>query len=177
MSWTGVLEFADDTVTDYSRPSPTIESTSEQRWKVRHNKPVDGYSWVRYSQHTYRDKSKQVVYYKCKDHKVCQAKAKVIEPPNSQAYVIYTFEHSCGGGHGDHDEGDGQGVPDEGAGQGVPGEGIIAVRKVVKLELEHCASYVLMSNVYGAMGQYEEEYLKKTLGCSWIEFRYGVHVF
>nr|GFB36079.1 hypothetical protein [Tanacetum cinerariifolium] len=28
MSWTGLLKFADDTVTDYSRPSPTIESTS-----------------------------------------------------------------------------------------------------------------------------------------------------
>nr|GEU37876.1 hypothetical protein [Tanacetum cinerariifolium] len=28
MSWTGLSEFSDDTVTDYSRPSPTIESTS-----------------------------------------------------------------------------------------------------------------------------------------------------
>nr|GEV93395.1 integrase, catalytic region, zinc finger, CCHC-type, peptidase aspartic, catalytic [Tanacetum cinerariifolium] len=28
MSWTGLLEFADDKVTDYSRPSPTIESSS-----------------------------------------------------------------------------------------------------------------------------------------------------
>nr|GEY85509.1 hypothetical protein [Tanacetum cinerariifolium] len=27
-SWTGLSEFADDTVTDYSRPSPTMESTS-----------------------------------------------------------------------------------------------------------------------------------------------------
>nr|GFA14923.1 ribonuclease H-like domain-containing protein [Tanacetum cinerariifolium] len=27
LSWTGLPEFADDTVTDYSRPSPTIEST------------------------------------------------------------------------------------------------------------------------------------------------------
>nr|GEW78972.1 ribonuclease H-like domain-containing protein [Tanacetum cinerariifolium] len=27
LSWTGLLEFADDTITDYSRPSPTIEST------------------------------------------------------------------------------------------------------------------------------------------------------
>nr|GFD58043.1 hypothetical protein [Tanacetum cinerariifolium] len=25
--WTGLLEFDDDTVTDYSRPSPTVEST------------------------------------------------------------------------------------------------------------------------------------------------------
>nr|GFC54123.1 hypothetical protein [Tanacetum cinerariifolium] len=29
MSWTGLLEFKDDTVTDYSRPSPTIESISD----------------------------------------------------------------------------------------------------------------------------------------------------
>nr|GEX23975.1 hypothetical protein [Tanacetum cinerariifolium] len=28
LSWTGLLEFADNTVTDYSSPSPTIESTS-----------------------------------------------------------------------------------------------------------------------------------------------------
>nr|GFA38601.1 hypothetical protein [Tanacetum cinerariifolium] len=28
-SWTGLPEFKDDTVTDYSRPSPTIESTSD----------------------------------------------------------------------------------------------------------------------------------------------------
>nr|GFB95656.1 hypothetical protein [Tanacetum cinerariifolium] len=30
LSWTGLPEFADDTVTDYSRPSPTIESTSTE---------------------------------------------------------------------------------------------------------------------------------------------------
>nr|GFB61854.1 hypothetical protein [Tanacetum cinerariifolium] len=29
LSWTRLLEFADDTVTDYSRPSPAIESTSD----------------------------------------------------------------------------------------------------------------------------------------------------
>nr|GEU81492.1 reverse transcriptase domain-containing protein [Tanacetum cinerariifolium] len=29
MSWTGLLEFADDTITDYSRPSPAIESNSD----------------------------------------------------------------------------------------------------------------------------------------------------
>nr|GFC93360.1 ubiquitin hydrolase [Tanacetum cinerariifolium]GFC93422.1 ubiquitin hydrolase [Tanacetum cinerariifolium] len=28
LSWTGLPEFADDTVTDYSMPSPTMESTS-----------------------------------------------------------------------------------------------------------------------------------------------------
>nr|GFC68977.1 hypothetical protein [Tanacetum cinerariifolium] len=30
LSWTGIPEFADDTVTDYSRPSPTVESTSAE---------------------------------------------------------------------------------------------------------------------------------------------------
>nr|GEW58148.1 hypothetical protein [Tanacetum cinerariifolium] len=29
LSWTGILEFADDTVTDYSRPSPAIKGTSD----------------------------------------------------------------------------------------------------------------------------------------------------
>nr|GFD37197.1 hypothetical protein [Tanacetum cinerariifolium] len=28
LSWTGLPEFMDDTVTDYSRPSPTVASTS-----------------------------------------------------------------------------------------------------------------------------------------------------
>nr|GFC79045.1 hypothetical protein [Tanacetum cinerariifolium] len=30
LSWTGLPEFVDDTVTDYSRPSPTIASTSAE---------------------------------------------------------------------------------------------------------------------------------------------------
>nr|GFB18283.1 hypothetical protein [Tanacetum cinerariifolium] len=30
LSWTGLPECADDTVTDYSRPSPTVESSSEE---------------------------------------------------------------------------------------------------------------------------------------------------
>nr|GFC74157.1 hypothetical protein [Tanacetum cinerariifolium] len=30
LSWTGLLECADDTITDYSRPPPTVESTSEE---------------------------------------------------------------------------------------------------------------------------------------------------
>nr|GFD30159.1 hypothetical protein [Tanacetum cinerariifolium] len=29
MSWTGLTEFKDDTVTDYSRPAPTVESSSD----------------------------------------------------------------------------------------------------------------------------------------------------
>ncbi|KAI3772124.1 hypothetical protein L6452_03299 [Arctium lappa] len=63
----------------------------------------------------------------------------------------------------------------------------IAVRKVIDLEPEHCGSYVLMSNVYGTMGRYEEvsdvrhnmrqQKVKKTPGCSWIEFGNGMHVF
>ncbi|KAL7588828.1 hypothetical protein Lser_V15G38199 [Lactuca serriola] len=63
----------------------------------------------------------------------------------------------------------------------------IAARNVIDLEPEHCGSYVLMSNVYGTMGRYEEvcdvrfnmrqQNVKKTPGCSWIEFGDGVHVF
>ncbi|KAM0021312.1 putative tetratricopeptide-like helical domain superfamily [Helianthus debilis subsp. tardiflorus] len=63
----------------------------------------------------------------------------------------------------------------------------IAARKVIDLEPEHCGSYVLMSNVYGTLGRYEEvsdvrlnmrqQNVKKTPGCSWIEFGDGVHVF
>nr|GEY99761.1 hypothetical protein [Tanacetum cinerariifolium] len=30
LSWTGLPEFADDIITDYSRPSPTVESTSAE---------------------------------------------------------------------------------------------------------------------------------------------------
>nr|GFB34712.1 hypothetical protein [Tanacetum cinerariifolium] len=30
LSWTGLPEFVDDTVTDYSRPSPTVVSTSAE---------------------------------------------------------------------------------------------------------------------------------------------------
>nr|GFD15554.1 hypothetical protein [Tanacetum cinerariifolium] len=30
LSWTGLLKFVDDTVTDYSRPSPTVVSTSTE---------------------------------------------------------------------------------------------------------------------------------------------------
>nr|GFB01808.1 ubiquitin hydrolase [Tanacetum cinerariifolium] len=29
LSWTGLPKFVDDTITDYSRPSPTVESTSK----------------------------------------------------------------------------------------------------------------------------------------------------
>nr|GFC77984.1 hypothetical protein [Tanacetum cinerariifolium] len=30
LTWTGLPEFVDDTVTDYSRPSPTVASTSAE---------------------------------------------------------------------------------------------------------------------------------------------------
>nr|GFC08861.1 hypothetical protein [Tanacetum cinerariifolium] len=33
LSWTGLPEFVDDTVTDYCRPSPTIASTSAEGQK------------------------------------------------------------------------------------------------------------------------------------------------
>ncbi|XP_071697353.1 pentatricopeptide repeat-containing protein At3g14730 [Rutidosis leptorrhynchoides] len=63
----------------------------------------------------------------------------------------------------------------------------VAAGKVIDLEPEHCGSYVLMSNVYGTMGRFEkvsdvrhnmrQQDVKKTPGCSWIEFGDGVHVF
>nr|GFC70545.1 hypothetical protein [Tanacetum cinerariifolium] len=34
LSWTGLSECADDTVTDYSRPSPTVEITSEENQNI-----------------------------------------------------------------------------------------------------------------------------------------------
>lgn len=63
----------------------------------------------------------------------------------------------------------------------------VAADMVHKLEPSHCGSYVLISNVYGAEGRYEdvseirhtmrEHNVKKTAGCSWIELGNGVHVF
>nr|GEV08135.1 hypothetical protein [Tanacetum cinerariifolium] len=88
-------------------PEDKIITPQKQHRKGQQIKPVDGYLGY---------------YFKCKYHKVCQGKANIIEPPNNQAFDIYTFEHSCGGGHGDHVEGASQEVPGEGAGQGVPGE-------------------------------------------------------
>nr|GEZ97133.1 hypothetical protein [Tanacetum cinerariifolium] len=42
LSWTGLPEFADDTVTDYSRPSPTVESTSAEETLKEEKDVVDG---------------------------------------------------------------------------------------------------------------------------------------
>lgn len=63
----------------------------------------------------------------------------------------------------------------------------IAAKKVIELEPGHSGNYVLMSNIYGVYGQYEEvsemrhtmrqENVKKTPGCSWIELADGVHFF
>lgn len=63
----------------------------------------------------------------------------------------------------------------------------VAAQQVINLEPEHCGSYVLMSNVYGADGRYHEasevrdnmrqQNLKKTPGSSWIELGNGVYVF
>ncbi|MED6192876.1 hypothetical protein PIB30_013969 [Stylosanthes scabra] len=63
----------------------------------------------------------------------------------------------------------------------------IAASKVIELEPDHCGNYVLMSNVYGVAGRYEEvsevrdamrqQNVKKSPGCSWIELMNGLHVF
>nr|GEZ47460.1 hypothetical protein [Tanacetum cinerariifolium] len=37
LSWTGLPECADDTITDYSRPSPTVESSSEEDQNRNHS--------------------------------------------------------------------------------------------------------------------------------------------
>nr|GEZ08804.1 hypothetical protein [Tanacetum cinerariifolium] len=46
LSWTGLPECADDTVTDYSMPSPTVESTSEDgqnrnSFSSKNREPID----------------------------------------------------------------------------------------------------------------------------------------
>ncbi|XP_015957479.1 pentatricopeptide repeat-containing protein At3g14730 [Arachis duranensis] len=63
----------------------------------------------------------------------------------------------------------------------------IAASKVIELEPDHCGNYVLMANVYGVAGRYEEvsevryamreQNVKKSPGCSWIELINGLHVF
>ncbi|KAI3472274.1 hypothetical protein Pfo_029762 [Paulownia fortunei] len=63
----------------------------------------------------------------------------------------------------------------------------VAAQRVLELEPEHCGNYVLMSNIYGAAGRYEEvaelrhtmrqQDVKKSPGCSWVELSDGMHVF
>lgn len=63
----------------------------------------------------------------------------------------------------------------------------VAAQRIFELQPEHCGSYVILSNIYGASGRYEEvlgvrhmmrqQDVKKTPGCSWIELSNGVHVF
>ncbi|KAM6559564.1 hypothetical protein CsatA_028803 [Cannabis sativa] len=63
----------------------------------------------------------------------------------------------------------------------------VAAERVIELEPGHCGSYVLISNIYGVDGQYEEvsevretmrqQNVKKTPGCSWIELKEGVNTF
>ncbi|KAK4487375.1 hypothetical protein RD792_005996 [Penstemon davidsonii] len=63
----------------------------------------------------------------------------------------------------------------------------VAVKRVLELGPEHCGSYVLMSNIYGEAGKYEEvaelrnsmrkQDVKKSPGCSWIELSNIMHVF
>nr|GEX19927.1 hypothetical protein [Tanacetum cinerariifolium] len=44
LSWTGLPECVDDTVTDYSRPSPTVESTSEDNQNINSSASEDAAS-------------------------------------------------------------------------------------------------------------------------------------
>nr|GFA42414.1 hypothetical protein [Tanacetum cinerariifolium] len=44
LSWTGLPECADDTVTDYSRPSPTVESTSGDDQNINSSASKNGES-------------------------------------------------------------------------------------------------------------------------------------
>ncbi|KZV22464.1 pentatricopeptide repeat-containing protein-like [Dorcoceras hygrometricum] len=63
----------------------------------------------------------------------------------------------------------------------------VAAQQVLELDPKHCGNYVLMSNVYGEGGRYEEvanlrktmkqQDVKKSPGCSWIELGSGMHVF
>lgn len=63
----------------------------------------------------------------------------------------------------------------------------MAAFRLLELEPNHCGSYVLISNVYGATCRYEEvsevrhtmreQNLKKIPGCSWIELTNGIHPF
>ncbi|GAB2228096.1 hypothetical protein Droror1_Dr00009926 [Drosera rotundifolia] len=63
----------------------------------------------------------------------------------------------------------------------------VAAQHIFELEPEHCGNYVLMSNVYGAVGRYVEvsdlrltmrdQNINKLPGCSWIEVKNDVHFF
>ncbi|KAJ7968883.1 Pentatricopeptide repeat-containing protein [Quillaja saponaria] len=63
----------------------------------------------------------------------------------------------------------------------------VAAKQVNELDPGHSGSYVLLSNIYGVDGRYEEvsevrhtmrqQNVKKTPGCSWIELKNGLHVF
>lgn len=63
----------------------------------------------------------------------------------------------------------------------------LAGKHILELEPEHCGNYILMSNIYGASGRYEEvsdvrltmrgQNIKKKPGYSWIEVNSSVHVF
>ncbi|KAL9224411.1 hypothetical protein vseg_000445 [Gypsophila vaccaria] len=63
----------------------------------------------------------------------------------------------------------------------------VAAKNLLELDPDHCGSYVLMSNVYGASGRYEEvsdvrltmrgQNIKKKPGYSWIEVNNVIHFF
>lgn len=63
----------------------------------------------------------------------------------------------------------------------------VAAKHIFELDPKHCGNYVLMSNVYGATGQYEAasnlrltmkgQKINKKPGSSWIEVNNRVHIF
>lgn len=65
--------------------------------------------------------------------------------------------------------------------------GELAAKKLISLEPMHSAAYVLLSNIYGAAGKWEERAImrklmderkvKKEAGCSWIQVKNKVHSF
>ncbi|KAG9454097.1 hypothetical protein H6P81_007001 [Aristolochia fimbriata] len=64
---------------------------------------------------------------------------------------------------------------------------VLAAKVLFKIDPEHCGSYVLLSNFYGAHGRHNDvidirramqrQKVRKTPGCSWIELNTGVHAF
>nr|GEX06028.1 hypothetical protein [Tanacetum cinerariifolium] len=60
LSWTGLPEFADDTVTDYSRPSPTVESTSAEGDKPAERLTTNKAEFVKAAERPTTDKDETV---------------------------------------------------------------------------------------------------------------------
>nr|GFC33003.1 hypothetical protein [Tanacetum cinerariifolium] len=60
LSWTGLPEFAGDTITDYSRPSPTIESTSAEGDRLAERPMTNKFEFVKAAERPTTDKVKFV---------------------------------------------------------------------------------------------------------------------